>query len=114
MLRTVRFGLALLPFCWIGCDAAPRTPTTDNAAKPAAGSPSVKVRARLVAADRLDGKEDQIVHRCYVCALGMDGKEKNTAKYEGFEVHLCSQGCLEEFQANPEKLVLETPIPNKP
>jgi YHS domain-containing protein len=111
MLRTVRFGLVLLPFCWIGCDAAPRNSNAGNDGKPAAQSPSDAVRTRLVAADLLDGTEDKIVHRCYVCALGMDGKEKNTAKYEGFEVHLCSQGCLEEFQANPEKVVLETPIP---
>lgn len=71
------------------------------------------ILTRLQQADALDGEEDKIVHKCYVCALGMDGKEQHSATYEGYTAHLCSAGCKKTFEKDPESVVAKTEIPSK-
>lgn len=71
------------------------------------------VLTRLQQADALDGEEDRVVHRCYVCSLGMDGKAEHSVSYEGYTAHLCSAGCKKEFEKDPKSVVANTGIPKK-
>ncbi len=116
--RCIAFWMPLVMVAALGCENA--APSITSNAKPASAAaspnavpPSKEMLVRLQAADKLDGDEDQIVHRCYVCSLGMDGKEKHSAKFGEYTAHLCSQGCLDEFQADPAKVVAETEIPKE-
>ncbi len=59
----------------LGCqNEVPKLPPS-----PQSGAPAT-VLTRLQQADALDGEEDKVVHRCYVCALGMDGKAEHSAR----------------------------------
>ncbi len=65
----------------------------------------------LVEADKLDGTTDQVIGKCYVCGLGMNGSAKYAVKFQDYTAHLCSAGCQHEFETSTEKIVLETKIP---
>lgn len=67
----------------------------------------------LAAADALDGNVDKVVHRCYVCNLGMNGKESLAVEHAGYTAHLCSEGCKHEFASNAESIIANTKIPAK-
>ncbi|XZE32055.1 hypothetical protein SH501x_002790 [Pirellulaceae bacterium SH501] len=67
----------------------------------------------LAAADALDGKVDKVVQRCYVCNLGMNGKQSLAVKHAGYTAHLCSEGCKDEFASNTESIIANTKIPAK-
>jgi YHS domain-containing protein len=92
----------------LGCqNEVPKLPPS-----PQSGAPAT-VLTRLQQADALDGEEDKVVHRCYVCALGMDGKAEHSVTYEGYTAHLCSAACKKEFERDPESVVATTEIPKK-
>lgn len=76
-------------------------------------TPSLSQAAQslLVEADRMDGKTDHVIGKCYVCGLGMDGSDKYAVKVQDYTAHLCSAGCQHEFETSTEKIVLETKIP---
>lgn len=95
----------------IGCNST-AVPTPPPAAK--ANSTTVDSKVVLVnlkAADQLDGKEDHVIGKCYVCALGMDGKAEHSAEFQGYTAHLCSEGCCKHFKDNPEQVIAETKVP---
>lgn len=69
------------------------------------------VLVNLKAADQLDGKEDHVIGKCYVCALGMDGKAEHSAEFQGYTAHLCSEGCCKHFKDHPEQVIAETKVP---
>jgi hypothetical protein len=94
----------------VGCEAKKKTAelvaTSD--------SPSISAAALtlLEEADKLDGKSDHIISKCYVCSLGMDGSEKHTTKLGDYTAHLCSKSCQQEFEKSAEQIVLSTKIPS--
>lgn len=92
----------------IGCsDNAPRN---DAAQKLDANA----VLARLSAADQLDGNEDHVISKCYVCGLGMDGSPDHSVEFQGYTAHLCSEHCAEHFADSAEAVIGETEIPAPP
>ena len=81
-------------------------------AGPSAGPTlSQAAQSLLMEADKLDGNTDQVIGKCYVCGLGMNGSDKYVVKVQGYTAHLCSAGCQHEFETSTEKIVLETKIP---
>ena len=97
----------------IGCNQAGES--DDKASGDTANVNQVSIPAdlngKLAEADMLDGKADKHIHKCYSCALGMDGKEEYTAEVNGYEVCFCSEICLESFEKDAEKIVSDTKIP---
>ncbi|MGB7329045.1 MAG: hypothetical protein WBD31_29460 [Rubripirellula sp.] len=65
----------------------------------------------LAAADQLDGTEDHVIGKCYVCNLGMDGKDEFTAEVHGYQAKLCSNGCLDHFQSDSDSIIASTKVP---
>ena len=94
-----------------GCAESQPQISVENAAEPAETSNSAALQARLELADRLDGSEDHTVGKCYVCALGMNGKPDLTVEVEGYNALLCSEHCRNHFAANWQSIVAETEIP---
>ncbi|TWU58329.1 hypothetical protein [Rubripirellula reticaptiva] len=74
-------------------------------------APDQATLASLAAADRLDGTEDHVIGKCYVCNLGMDGKDEFTAEVHGYQAKLCSNGCLDHFQSDPDSIIASTKVP---
>jgi YHS domain-containing protein len=107
MLRYVLLGCALAL-----CASCSKEP---DPMKPAAGTPpaagSVTVAAQLAKADKADGTVDKVVHKCAGCSLGMDGKAEYELAVEGYKMHFCKQGCLDQFKGDPAKAVLAMKVP---
>jgi YHS domain-containing protein len=102
------FMLALVVNC--GCSSQPATKTADRVeTKPVSVSDEAKVK--LAEADKLDGKEDHVVERCYSCALGMEGKPEFAVEVDGYTVRFCSEDCREHFASDPENVIASTKIP---
>lgn len=72
---------------------------------------SKETLVRLQEADKLDGKEDHVIGKCYVCGLGMDGSAKHSVKVGEYTAHLCSEGCQKEFSKSSESIIAQTEIP---
>lgn len=68
---------------------------------------------KLAEADKLDGKEDKVIVRCYSCALGMDGKPVYKAKAGGYTLHFCTGMCCKHFEKDAEKMIGETEMPSE-
>ncbi len=66
---------------------------------------------KLAAADKLDGSEDHVIGKCYVCRLGMDGKPELTVKVGDYTANLCKEHCRDHFAAHWPTVVEETEIP---
>ena len=109
MSHKIAFVLAALLLT--GCAESQPQVSVETAAEPAESSNSAALQARLELADRLDGSEDHAVGKCYVCALGMNGKPDLTVEVEGYKAHLCSEHCRKHFAANWQSIVAETEIP---
>ena len=109
-------AVGLLTCTLVGCgtQAPPTTTAAETGATPPAGeaADSTLVLVNLKAADLLDGTEDKVVGKCYVCALGMDGKPEHSAEVEGYTCHLCSGPCKEFFEESAESVIAETKIPS--
>jgi hypothetical protein len=71
------------------------------------------VEEKLAKADKLDGTTDKIVHRCAVCALGMDGKSELALEVADYTLHFCSEGCRKAFSKNVTKSILDLEIPQE-
>ena len=86
----------------VGCSAepAPKQP-----AKPL----SAAGLAKLVAADKVDGKEDKVVSKCPACMLSMNGSAKHSTELEGYTVHSCHPSCAEALETDPEKVLARLP-----
>ncbi len=103
-------SLVLLAGC--GSTATPTASTNNEPAAVEAGEGDGAVMlVNLKAADLLDGTEDKVVGKCYVCGLGMDGKAEHTAEYEGYSCRLCSEHCKEYFEESAATIVAETNVP---
>ena len=72
-----------------------------------------KVKAKLVMADAIDGKEDKIVSKCATCALGMDGSAEYAVEVAGYKLHLCSALCKEKFEKDTTKAILAMEKPGE-
>lgn len=70
------------------------------------------VEANLALADQLDGSKDHTVGKCYVCALGMDGKPEFSIEVQGYRAQLCSEHCRDHFAQNWRTIIGDTKIPN--
>ncbi|QDT06873.1 hypothetical protein K227x_52950 [Rubripirellula lacrimiformis] len=80
----------------------------ENAASPEVPAATL---ASLKQADLLDGKEDHVISKCYVCSLGMDGKPEFAVEQYGYTAHLCSEGCKSHFEDSADEVIASTTIP---
>lgn len=102
-ISTVYSSVALvLCVAFIGCG---------ETAKPTASGDNSVTLANLQSADLLDGKEDHVIGKCYVCGLGMDGKPEHAAEFESYTAHLCSDACCSHFKENASQIVTNTAVP---
>ncbi len=98
----------LLPLLFLaGCTADAPTEENNNSAKPATAAMAVK----LDLADKVDGTEDKVVHKCAGCSLGMDGKKEMALQVGDYEMHFCKDACLAKFKDDTEKAVTALTIP---
>ena len=65
--------------------------------------------AQLSAADLADGAEDHVVSKCAGCALGMDGDPAHASTAGEYELHLCSESCKANFDADPAAVLGRLP-----
>jgi hypothetical protein len=81
------------------------------ASEPAAPPPplSAAAKAKLVAADLADGKEDKIVSKCPACNLAMDGHTDHTTSLEGYTVLSCHEACAAALVEDPERVLGRLP-----
>ena len=54
----------------------------------------------LSKADLADGIEDKVAMQCAGCALAMDGDPAHTIQVDGYELHMCSGACKDNFEAD--------------
>lgn len=94
-----------------GCDAKTQEKTVPiTQASPTLSSAAM---SRLEEADKLDGKSDHVIGKCYVCSLGMDGSDKFAVQVDGYSFHLCSKSCQQDFEKSTEEIVLNTTVPKE-
>jgi hypothetical protein len=86
-----------------GCDTDRRDEPADRRSRDVA---SDEVLTRLAEADAADGTTDQVIRKCITCSLYMDGDAAYTATAHEYEVHLCSESCLDRFERDPDRAVL--------
>jgi YHS domain-containing protein len=67
--------------------------------------------AKLVEADKLDGKADKIIEKCAGCGLKMDGKSDHALEVSGYTMYFCSASCQQEFAKDLAKSIEEMEIP---
>ncbi len=103
--------LTLVSYALVGCNAPTEPKAAGSTNAETLGDLSPELTSKLVAADRLDGEEDHVIGKCYVCGLGMDGKAEHAAEFAGYTAHLCSNMCKQHFAENAIKVVDETDIP---
>ncbi len=96
-------ALAISTMC-VGCGE----PATTITSSPV----SEQTLISLQQADALDGSEDHVIGKCYVCNLGMDGKEEFSANVHGYTAHLCSSHCKDHFTTSSDTVIANTKIPN--
>lgn len=94
-----------------GCGGTDSTDTSEPATETSEVSNSAEIQANLKLADQLDGTEDNVIGKCYVCSLGMDGKPELTVEVDGYTANLCSDACRKHFADNWETVVANTEIP---
>lgn len=64
-----------------------------------------EVRERLARADAADGVTDQVVRRCLMCNLSMDGRESLPSTHLGYTLRFCARGCKTRFDRDPARAV---------
>ena len=100
-----------------GCEAKQvekAVPTVSSSPTRSTAAFSTAALSRLEEADKLDGKPDHVVGKCYVCSLGMDGSEKFAVNVDGYSCHLCSKSCQQDFEKSTEEIIISTSIPTEP
>ena len=90
-----------------GCRQDQPNGTDTSATQQADPKQEAAVLAKLVMADKADGQEDKIVRKCPMCALAMDGSVEHTLGFRGYTIQFCSEHCVETFQADPVKNLLD-------
>ena len=120
-LTTLLLSLLVLTFTCFNCShsgtghhAASTEATVEETAPPQEAEPQPEatvagneaLHAKLVMADKIDGAEDQVVHKCGGCALAMDGDPNYTINVADYEMQFCSEYCRDKFSADPEAQVL--------
>lgn len=112
-IRPQLLCVLLLPGALVGCDQAGDKESKDSNATANVRQVSLpeSLNGKLAEADALDGAADKHIHKCYSCALGMDGSEDYTAEVNGYQVCFCSEACLEHFEKEAESVVTSTKIP---
>lgn len=101
-----RFLLSVLTLAPIvvGCNEPAATTTSTPA--------SAQTLVNLQQADALDGSEDHVIGKCYVCSLGMDGKKEFAVDVHGYTAHLCSEHCKDHFAQASSTVIANTKIPD--
>ena len=69
------------------------------------------VEAKLVHADKFDGKTDKVVSKCASCELGMDGKSEHALEVSGYTLNFCSEDCKTGFEKDTTNAILALKIP---
>lgn len=113
MPRTKILAALLLLVAVGGCQSSTEQTTVENT-DPAASVAPTADEATLVSlqkADLVDGTEDHVIGKCYVCSLGMDGKEEFAVDVHGYKAHLCSSACRDHFEESSESVIASTKIP---
>ena len=103
--------LAIAPaLLFVGCttDAKPEGATPESG-----GGISAVLVEKLVAADKLDGTEDKVVHKCAGCSLGMNGKKEMAVEVEGFEMHFCKPACKQRYETDAKGELEKLKVPAK-
>ena len=104
--------VSLLLLMMPGCDSAgPGAPggsseSREHAEAASGSAASDEILTRLAQADAADGTADKVIRKCVTCSLYMDGDAAHAATAHGYEVHLCSESCLDRFQRDPDRAVL--------
>lgn len=94
-----------------GCGETESTPPAEASPETSEVSLSPEMEAKLKLADQLDGSEDHVIGKCYVCSLGMDGKSELTVEVDGYTANLCSDACRKHFADNWQTVVANTDVP---
>ncbi len=100
-----------LPFA--GCSRGQEPSASAPPAGAASGAPSQEALVLLAKADAADGTVDQVVTKCVICMLGMDGSAEHSASYGGYQLNFCSEHCKESFTKNPEQSLLALKFPEE-
>jgi hypothetical protein len=114
--------LAVVPLLVFLAACGGQTPeVAEETPEPAADAPAAaptpgdaEVEAKLALADAADGTTDHIVSLCAGCALGMEGSPDYELDVAGYEMHFCSEGCLDRFAKDPKGAVMALAIPASP
>ena len=96
------FSICLVLALLVGCSNSDSGSGDDSSS-----SLSADTTQALVAADKLDGAEDKVVHKCYGCALGMDSDKEIASTFGGYTAHFCHENCKEAFEKDPEQLIAD-------
>lgn len=108
-LRLIRFAVLIGSItCLIGCNSNDKT---EAVAKTTSADDKSVLVSKLQQADQLDGNEDHVIGKCYVCGLGMDGKAEHATEFQGYTAHLCSEMCCNHFKEHAEEVIEKTSIP---
>lgn len=100
----LRRSLLLVPLLIVFAACSKKTPEAPAGGSHGANANAVPVKttpeidAKLMAADKMDGAEDKVVHRCAGCALHMDGKQELALGVGAYQMHFCSDRCLGRYQ----------------
>ena len=105
LTRWIALPLLSLTLPLTGCTT--KQQPDNSAAKPATAA----MAAKLAAADKVDGTEDKVVHRCAGCMLNMDGKKEMALEVGEYEMHFCKDACLARFEGSTEKEVMALKVP---
>ncbi len=99
-------GALALPGCEKKAEDAAPAAAAEGAKTPAAAAKPLDAAAKagLAEADKADGAEDKVVHKCATCALKMDGSKEHSVSIEGYEVHACSADCKHMIEQDPGKV----------
>ena len=117
MYRQQLMWLAVLGLAWgAGCERDKQQTEPTEPAKTAQPDPATeaKVKAILAKADKLDGHEDKVVHRCPTCALSMDGKAEYARDAMDYTLHFCTERCAQVFSKNLTQSILALNVPEPP
>lgn len=110
MKRVFFLAAATLSIAVLGCSENTDPATTTEpltTTEPASEATLVALQK----ADLLDGTEDHVIEKCYVCKLGMDGSDQITCEVHGYTAHLCSEACRNHFEASSDEVIASTEIP---
>lgn len=107
-------ALVLAALLLAGCGGAPESgpqPAPSGASEGTDSRLSDQLKAKLAAADKVDGAEDQVIRLCSGCQLGMSGKAEHAIQAGSYELHMCSAACKAHFEEDLEASLAALEIP---